>query len=174
MPAITTAENDIKERMSIGLITLIAARAGCEVQTYSVDRTSRDISISPISGSPVQIDAQLKATVNLIDSGEVLKFDLPVKNYNDLRATQVANAQILIVVDLHDLHDLPDHWLEGVADQMVFRKCAYWLSLYGMPATSNGNKIRVDIPKNQIFNSDQLGLLMERRLEKIQQNDGGL
>ena len=76
MPVITTALNDVKERMSLGVVTLIAGRAGCQVTEYPVDRNSRDISISPIDGLPINIDAQLKSTVNLIESGQVMKYDL--------------------------------------------------------------------------------------------------
>jgi hypothetical protein len=52
LPVIDTAETDIKERMSVGLVTLVAARAGCEVSETKVDRVSRDITITPISGLP--------------------------------------------------------------------------------------------------------------------------
>ena len=171
MPVIRTVESDVKERLSLGLVTLIAARAGCEVTEIKVDRTSRDIQISPIAGDIVQIDAQLKSTVNLVDGGEVMKFDLDVGNYNDLRATMVGNAQILIVVDLHQA---AGSWLSASADELVFKKCAYWLSLYGAPATNNKSRIRVDIPKGQVFSPAALEDIMARRFARIMEHHGGL
>ena len=116
------------------MVTLIAARAGCQVMEYPVDRNSRDIMISPISGQPVNIDAQLKSTVNLIDSGLTVKYDLSKKNYDELRATEVATAQILIVVDLHNLQD---RWVRQSSRHLIFDKCAYWVSLYDAPAKQN-------------------------------------
>jgi len=132
---------------------------------------SRDVRISPIAGAPVQIDAQLKATVNLIDGGDVLKFDLDVGNYNHLRATQVGNAQILIVLDLHNEDD---SWLSASPEELVFRKCAYWVSLYDAPPTTNQNRIRIDIPKDQVFSPTALDDIMTRRFDRIKEHHGGL
>lgn len=171
LPVIETAETDIKERMSLGVVTLIAARAGCEVSSTQVDRVSRDVRISPISGELVTIDAQLKATVNLIHDGPVVKYDLDVKNYNDLRATQVGNAQILIVLDLHELDA---RWLRASRSHLVFDKCAYWVSLYDAPPTTNAKKIRVSIPRDQVFTPGALEEIMTRRFDRIKDHHGGL
>lgn len=171
LPVIRTADNDIKERISVGLVALIAARAGCQVGGWDLDRTARDIHISPVDGEIVQIDAQLKSTTNLIDAGHVMKFDLPVSNYDRLRATLVANAQILIVVDLHGASV---NWLTASADELIFRKCAYWVSLFGAPATTNQTTIRIDIPKVQVFSPTALEEIMTRRFERIKEHHGGL
>ena len=171
MPAITTTENDVKERLSVGLVSLIAARAGCQIVTYDVDRMSCDIQIKPISGANVSIDAQLKATVNLLDAGDRYRFDLSKKNYDDLRSTEVGNAQILIVVDLHGM-DV--RWVRQTSRRLVFEKCAYWVSLYGQPEKTNRSTVRIDIPKTQVLTPQEVQSLMERRLEKIRDQDGGL
>lgn len=171
MPVIATDENDIKERMSIGLVTLIAGRAGCEVSEVKVDRNSRDITISPVKGYQVNIDAQIKATINLIDAGIELKYDLDIKNYHDLRATEVGNAQILIVVDMHQLSS---RWLRTSRRQTVFNNCAYWVSLYGLPDVGNRYKVRVSIPKNQMLTPEELAQIFERRYARIQGRHGGL
>lgn len=171
MPVIDTAETDIKERMSVGLVTLVAARAGCEVSETKVDRVSRDITITPISGLPVSVDAQLKATVNLIDSGDHLKYDLDVKNYNDLRQTNVGNARILIVLHLHQNNV---QWLRTNSVDTRLDHCAYWVSLHGEPDTNNNKKIRIKLPKDQIFSPQGLEDILQRRYNKIQANHGGL
>ena len=171
MPVITTGPNDVKERLSVGLVTLIAGRAGCQVTEYPVDRNSRDISISPVDGLPINIDAQLKSTINLIESGPVMKFDLDRKNYDELRTTEVGSAQILIVVDLHQTQQ---RWVRQSHRHMVFDKCAYWASLYDAPATANANKIRIGIPKNQVLTPDALEQLFERRYQRLQAGEGGL
>lgn len=171
LPTIETTLNDVKERLSVGVVTLIAARAGCEVNEYHVDRTSRDLTISPIAGRPVSIDVQLKSTVNLIHETTLVKFDLDVKNYNDLRRVDVGVARILVVVDLHAE---PMRWLRATRSHLLFDKCAYWLSLYGAPDTTNNTKIRVEIPKNQILTPPELTSIMERRYQRIQAHEGGL
>ncbi|WP_162789329.1 MULTISPECIES: DUF4365 domain-containing protein [Sphingomonas] len=170
MSVVTTAETDIKERLSLGVVTLVAARAGCEVCEIKVDRTSRDVSISPIDGEIVQIDAQLKSTINLIDAGDKFKFDLPVNNYNRLRATNVGNAQILIVLDLP--RSSVD-WLSVSAAQVVLKRCAYWASLYGAPERESGSTVRIEFPKSQVFTPEALIDIMTRRFERIKQHHGG-
>lgn len=173
MAIIETAETDIKERLSVGVVTLVAARAGCEVNETKVDRVSKDVTITPIAGdgAGVSIDAQLKATVNLIDAGEHYKFDLDVKKYNDLRKKDVGNARILVVLKLHDS---ADNWLKISPNDIVLNHCAYWLSLYAAPPTQNGTKIRVSIPKVQVFSPDGLTDIISRRYLRILAHHGGL
>jgi hypothetical protein len=170
LPTIETGENDIKERLSVGVVTLIAARAGCEVCEYKVDRTSRDLTITPVAGAPVSIDVQLKSTVNLVHTGQTVKFDLDIKNYNDLRQTQVGTARILIVVDLHTTKN---RWLRSTERHLVFDRCAYWLSLYGAPATTNKKTVRVDIPRAQVLTPAELERIIELRYQRIQGHHGG-
>jgi hypothetical protein len=171
LPTIETTLNDVQERLSIGVVTLIAARAGCEVNEYQVDRTSRDLTISPIAGRPISIDAQLKSTINLVHAEDVVKYDLDIKNYNDLRQTDVGVARILIVVDLHSDKN---EWLKSEADRTIFCRCAYWASLYGEPATENESTIRITIPKSQILTPNELENIIERRYQKIRAHDGGI
>lgn len=171
MPTIETTLNDVKERLSVGVVTLIAARAGCEVNEYRVDRTSRDLTISPIAGRPVSIDVQLKSTVNLIYDGAHVKYDLDIKNYNDLRRMDVGVARILIVVDLHE--DAV-RWVRATNKHLLFDKCAYWLSLYGAPATNNKSTIRVEMPRTQVLTPSELESIIERRYQNIQAQHGGL
>jgi hypothetical protein len=60
--SITTADNDIKERLSVAYVVAVAPRAGCQVAEVLVDRNQIDVTISSIRGARVKIDAQLKST----------------------------------------------------------------------------------------------------------------
>ncbi len=98
--AITTSENDIKERLSVAYVTAVAAGAGCQVTKLDIDKTSIDAIVCPISGSKSQINLQLKATsTSLVVGGEV-KFVLPIKNYDDLRDTLSIVPHYLVVLEL--------------------------------------------------------------------------
>src|SRR6266496_1205713 len=82
---IATQANDIKERLSIAYVTAVAARAGCQISKLEIDKQSIDATVRPVSGRKVLIDLQLKATsVERIKDGSLV-FELPVKNYDDLR-----------------------------------------------------------------------------------------
>lgn len=168
MPNIWTNDNDIKERLSVGLVTLIAARAGCQVLEYPVDRMSADIHISPVQGKKLGIDAQLKATSGLIVADDGLKFDLPRKNYDDLRDVEVATPQVLIVVDLHNEQN---RWMVQNERRVRFRRSAYWVSLYGREETENETSVRITIPPAQILTSEAVVGMFERCGEIL--TDGG-
>lgn len=168
---ITTNSNDIKERLSVGVVTLVAARAGCRVMGNDVDRDSIDVTIRPVQGEPVCIDAQLKGSSSLSREEDHLIFDLPINNYNDLRSEIVGNARILIVLDLHNDDE---NWLEVGNDFLRSQNRAYWVDLYGQPFSTNTTRKRIRIPLNQPFTPDSLRDIMQRRFDNIVAGLGGV
>jgi hypothetical protein len=169
LSVITTNTDDLKERLSIGVVTLIAARAGCMVMEPPLDRNSTDAIIGPASGKKVQIDAQLKSTVDLKSNGSNFDFDLKVKNYNDLREVHVSSPQILVVLDLHKSDS---RWLDLSTGGIVLQRRAYWLSLKGAPPTKNKKTVRVKIPKKQVFTPEVLVQLLNDHYTSLLQGTG--
>lgn len=168
---ITTGENDIKERLSIGVATLVAARAGCELSEIKVDRSSVDVTIRPVRGEPVCIDAQLKSSSSLTRDDEHLVIDIPVNNYNALRAEIVGNARILVVLELDPDDSL---WLSIDHERLIARRSAYWMDLYGAEATTNTTWKRVRIPLTQTFTPESLQQMMHRRYDNLLSQAGGV
>lgn len=169
LPVIETAEsNDIKERLSLDVLTWVAARAGCQLSEIKVDRESIDVTIRPIKGQPVCIDAQLKGSSVLTRQDGHLLVDLP-KNYNDLRA--VGNARILIVLDLAPANAM---WLSINGEVMSGARLAYWHDLYGAAPTDNATRKRVKVPLAQTFTPDTLREMIDRRYDNIQASVGGV
>ncbi|MCK8787366.1 DUF4365 domain-containing protein [Roseomonas sp. NAR14] len=97
---ITTHPNDIKERLSIAYVTAVAARAGCQISKCDIDKQSIDVTIRPILGRKISIDFQLKATSIDCFSNDMISFDLPVKNYDDLRDPHCTAPHYLIILVL--------------------------------------------------------------------------
>lgn len=171
MAAISTTDNDIKERLSLAFLLAVAGRAGCQVTTQPLDRMSIDATVAPVQGAKVKLDVQLKATSGLEFDGTQALFDLPVRNYDHLRSTEVENAQILIILDLpQEKADL----MEVNEEALIMRRCAYWMDLYGKPSTTNSKSIRVRLPRAQLFTPEALIDLMERRLARLRDGQGGL
>lgn len=168
---ITTDLNDIKERLSIGVVTLVAARAGCMLTEINVDRQSVDVTMRPVKGQPVLIDAQLKSSSVLARQDGHLLVNLPIKNYNDLREEVVGIARILVVLDLD-----PDaaRWVAIDAETLITRRLAYWMDLYGADASENTTRKRVKVPMNQPFTPESLREIMQRRYQNILANAGGV
>jgi hypothetical protein len=164
--AVTTTDNDIKERLSVAYVTAVSARAGCQFLEVNVDRNRIDGTISPIAGARVKIDLQLKAT-----SSPYLVFDLDVAVYDALRSTQVQSAQLLVVLALPEDSG---SWLTADEETLALKKCAYWLSLCGSPAVSNAATVRVRLPRSQILSPEKLRHLIERADAKAKSGQTGL
>jgi hypothetical protein len=153
-------ENDRKERFSLAYISAIAAHAGYLItEAGAVDKDSIDGLILTAEGRRPRIEFQAKATADDIVRGDTLRFELSIKNYNDLRI-DVINARILIVVLMPADEE---QWLEHTEDELRLRRCGYWLSLAGWPATANTSSVTVSIPRAQVFDSAHLRAMMDRR-----------
>lgn len=127
-------DNDRKERFSLAYIGAVAAHAGYHLsELYGPDKDSVDgILMGDEDGRP-RIEFQAKATSRDRLRGSHFSFPLPRKNYDDLRV-RVLWPRILIVVVMP-----PEdaYWLVHSEEELRMRRCGYWLSLAGSPATTN-------------------------------------
>ncbi len=127
-----------------------------------VDDDSIDWSIHKRGGNGTirspRIDLQLKCFLrdNPINS-EGIKYDLKVKNYNELIPDNVLVPRILVVVVVPPL---PESWLTQSDEETILKYCAYWISLRGRPPTDNKTKVRVDIPQENRLTVNNLSQLM--------------
>jgi Domain of unknown function (DUF4365) len=152
--AISTSDNDIKERLSIAYVTAVAARAGCQVAKLDIDKESIDAMIRPVSGSKAAIDLQLKASSSpSIVLNNQLKFSLSIKNYDDLRDESCILPHYLVV--LH-LPDSSSDWLQLRSDELALRGVAYYGSLLGLPSVSNTTSRSIVLPQSQRFGVEVL------------------
>lgn len=161
--AITTCSNDIKERLSIAYLTAVAARAGCQVSKLDVDKQSVDATVRPISGGKISIDFQLKATSSTCLGEADVSFDLPIKNYDDLRDLHSTAPHYLIVFILDEDESA---WLANDENALLIRRCAYWLDLRGKPETSNRHTTTVKLPRSQIFDVVALKAMIQQAYDQ--------
>ncbi len=128
-----------------------------------VDDDSIDWSIHKRGGNGTirspRIELQLKCLLkdNPINS-EGIKYDLKVKNYNELIPDNVLVPRILVVVVVPPL---AESWLTQSDEENILKYCGYWISLRGRPSTDNKTKVRVDIPQENPFTVNKLSQLME-------------
>jgi hypothetical protein len=57
-----------------------------------------------------------------------------------------------------------DLWLSQSHEELILRRCAYWLSLRGAEPTTARSSIRVPIPLAQVFSVPALQTMMNRLL----------
>lgn len=161
--------NAQKEQFSFAYICSIIAVAGYNLGGWRVDEDSVDLSIAAggVLGLPrrPQIDVQLKCTSTDVLDQRAVRFPLKLKNYDELRNPHLINPRILVVVVVPPrLED----WLSQTEDELVLRRCGYWMSLRGVPETSNVQSVTVVLPRAQLFTPQALIEIMTRV------NDGGL
>lgn len=157
-----TLENQ-KEQFSQAYLRAVASVAGFSVSRPEVDDDSVDLAIycrgpRGTVRSP-RLEVQAKCTSSPIFSAGELFFDLKIKNYDDLRWTDLLVPRLLLVVVVPS--EL-DQWLTQDQEQMVLRRCAYWTSLRGLEASANTQTVRVSFPASQVFSVEALRGIMDR------------
>ena len=155
--------NKQKEQFSIAYVRAVIATARFNIYKPEVDDDSIDLGIAA-SGSlelPVRprLELQLKCTA---DEGAlregIIQFRLKVKNYNDLRLDALVPRALVVVL----VPSRVDDWLTQSEEQLVMRKCGYWLSLLGEPEVENTETITVQVPRTQQFTPAALQGIMTR------------
>jgi hypothetical protein len=158
--------DDQKEQFSYAYARAVGAVARVAVSEPSVDDDSVDLEFKMKGGGGVfrspQLDAQVKCTESANVHQNHIAYALKLKNYDELRPTNLLIPRILIVVAVPD--DLKD-WLNHSEAELAVRRCGYWVSLRGEPAANVGpktDKITVHLPRNNHFTVAQLTLIMQR------------
>ena len=154
--------NAQKEQFSVAYVRAVAAVAGYATGKFDVDDDSVDLTLAERGGrgtirSP-RIDLQLKCTDQDIVRDDRLAFELSLKNYEELRPANLATPRILVVVLVPN--DVAQ-WLQHSEQELALRRCGYWVSLLGMPETSNTAGVTIDVPRRQVFNPEAVRQIME-------------
>src|SRR5690606_6618014 len=103
-----------------------------------------------------EIKLQLKATSHPEIIGDHIHFSLKKKNYDDLRARS-CTPRLLVVLCLCDS---PEEWLTHSDQELILKKCAYFLNLSDYPESSNSSSVTVKIPMNNLFSPEKVYDLM--------------
>jgi hypothetical protein len=159
--------NDRQESLCRAYVRAVAAQAGviCSEpeQDYGVDLCLLSVKVRGRRHGDAggQVDLQLKSTTQAHAAGDEIKYDLDVVAYDDLRAEPDNCPRLLVVLLLPAEEAL---WLEQSPEQLTLRRCAYWISLAGRPATKATSTIRITIPQTNVFSVEAVrGLLASLR-----------
>jgi hypothetical protein len=160
---------DIEAQLSYAYLHAAAVHAGleCRQATAVEDKEGIDAVVTAYGEVPgtwrtqVTINIQLKATIKTpSDDGSHLSYFLKeVRRYDKLREDHREPVRLLVVLFLPEKHD---DWLSCTEEQLVLKRCAYWVSLRNAPDSTNGTGQTVKIPKDQILKPENLKALVER------------
>jgi hypothetical protein len=137
-----------QELFGNAFITAVAGVAGCALQEPRPDHDSIDWTLSCMLRSRPRLDVQMKTTTTDAGNDEHISYAIKKKNYDDLIITDIYTPRILILVILPKYID---DWLNLTQDQLALRKCAYWVSLAGLPESTNTHSVTISIPRNNLF-----------------------
>ncbi|GAC1607407.1 MAG: hypothetical protein NVS3B3_10200 [Aquirhabdus sp.] len=153
-----------KEQFNYAYMCALAAHAGLNRVDAAVDDDSIDVSFKGkgYRGQPVrspQIEFQLKCTSQDLVDGDVIKFPLSRKNFDDLRGSDFASPRYLAVLLVPtEIEAWIDHSVDHIA---LFNNC-YWLSLRDAAPTENEAQVTVAIPLAQRLTSTALREMIDR------------
>jgi hypothetical protein len=152
-----------KEQFSRAYVQAVAACAGFAWSTPSVDDDSVDMVLHQTGGAGTirspRVELQLKCTAAQTPVDDTFSYSIKLKNYDDLRDTNLLVPRILVVVLVPDD---PDQWIGHSEAELALRRCGYWVSLRGLPPSENETGQGVRIPRAQKFTVESLQAIMQR------------
>jgi len=148
----------------VAYVRAVAAAAGFRVQDGTQpDDDTVDLTLAARGpGGSVRspkLDLQLKCQLGRPTHEPTWPYDLKVKNYEDLRHTDLQVPRILVVLAVP--HD-DSTWIEQDEERLLMRHCAWWVSLRGELPTTNSSTVRVQVPRAQPFDVPGLIAIMAR------------
>jgi len=135
----------------------VACVAGCAVSQRRPDDDSIDWTLSCKLARRPKLDVQMKTTSTDDGGGVAIRYPLKKKNYDDLILTNVLAPRILVLVAIP-----PDieEWLSLTAEQLVLRRCGYWVSLAGHPVSENETSVTVSLPRENLLTPEAVRRMM--------------
>lgn len=152
----------------------IAAIAGVNISSfeydYGVDTAFRSIIV--YNGrrvtSGIQVDCQLKSTVDWEIKNNLVIYDLEVKNYNDLVIRYNTTPDIPLYLILLCLPREKENWFHLSINELILKKCCYWYRVSCEDKYSdNKNTVTVKIPLSNILEpATIISMLSEANLKR--------
>jgi hypothetical protein len=152
-----------KEQFSVAFVRALAAVAGLSVSRPEPDCDSEDLILSArLHGTPIRspkVALQLKCSSNLGRGPDSVSIALPLKNYDDLRPTNLAVPRLLVVVEIPPGEE-PNEWIHQTEERVCLLRSAYWLSLYDFRSVANNTSVTVHLPLQQRLTPSSLLSIM--------------
>ncbi|GAB5545420.1 MAG: DUF4365 domain-containing protein [Sandaracinaceae bacterium] len=153
-----------QEEISKAYLHAVAAKGGFAVGSWSQDHGCLDASVGAAatvgSGHLVRpkVDIQLKATRRQdVERETFISWQLEIDHYDQLRAPSHCPHLLVVLLLPEDV----DQSIEHSAEQLVLRRCAYWVTMTGMEPVRDQRSKTVQLPKTQLFSPAALRDILE-------------
>ena len=157
-----------QEDLSFAYISAVAAKAGYNCGRPSGHDYGIDLEIGDLAqigqrrvdlGHRLHIQAKASHNCIIPDDDRCILYDLKIDAYNMLILEDRGTPAILV---LYYMPSDEDGWLSVYEEYTTLKHCGYWISLRGMPASTNKVTQRIRIPKEQMFTDSSLKSIMDR------------
>ena len=105
-----------------------------------------------------QKSMQMKTWTGDDGTTDPIRYPLDRKNYDDLIKANVLNPRILVLVTVPNKVEA---WMEMSPDQLILRRCGYWVSLAGLPESENLESVTVSVSRANLLTAEALQRLMQ-------------
>ena len=143
-------------------IRAVCAVAGCGIEHSTIDNDKIDYTTSSRVMGTVRtkpkIDIQAKCQLGPAPTTGEMSYSLDLDTYNNLRDPLVSNPRILVVVYVPVLET---EWALQTQTELALRHCGYWLSLKGLPPSTNTTSQTVYVPTINMFTAQKLKAMMQ-------------
>ena len=149
--------NHRQEALSRAYIHAVAARCGMTVAMsnpdYRIDMTLNEIILvnGRLAESGFKLDIQARSTTLAGISENEVRYDLDIPSYDVLRWPMSPIPRFLVLLVLPKDETA---WSSQSEEELILRRCAYWLSLEGLPSVQNRRSIRLSIPRQNVFSPE--------------------
>lgn len=152
-------ESNLKERLQIGLIEVIAAAAGCNIAQPQIDNgidlmiTHECPSKHEMSG-PLHVQLKATASKNRWNADRTrISAKLSHDRYDQFRMENPAYPRIIVIMDVD-----PEiqNWYQANDDFSKIKYRCYWTSIQGLGEVSGKNEVTVSAPRSQVFDDAAL------------------
>lgn len=161
---------DIESELSYACLHAVAAKAGvgCQVAARALDNVGIDATLHVKRDfghgavlTEFSLHVQLKATINVpVGHGSRFSYNFKgIDQYDNLRASTIMPPKILVLLCLPTERE---EWLTHTDDQLLLKRCAYWVSLRGALESANSTSQTIYLPRSQVFSPDGLTDLLAR------------
>ncbi|MBL7739608.1 MAG: DUF4365 domain-containing protein [Chitinophagaceae bacterium] len=161
--AMALTDQNIESELSYAYLHAVASKAGvnCMPSNRHFDNNGTDALLEYCDNIPgtyisdVTLRIQLKATTKPItESGGYLSYFMKeIEQYDKLRTEKGMPHRILVVLFIPND---PSSWLECTHDQLILKKAAYWVNLYGAEESDNKSGVTVYLPKANLLTPDSI------------------
>ncbi len=149
-----------KEQLSIAYVHAVATAARCALESVRVDYETVDATIRQSAEhdrySHPAFDVQLKCTSQNVARDDHLVWSLDRAHHDSLRDPKRLLPVVLVLLVVPEN---VSEWIHQDEERLRLTRCAYWMSLRGMPPITTESKT-VHLPRANIFDVQQvLGIL---------------